>query len=527
MLRILLLKWILIGLFSNTFAGEIITLSKKSAIKIVKRLKAEKKTPKVQVRKQKRVLYLVIDEDKKKIRTFLKARAAREFASMVRGYRVKKIRALVKNYIISYVDHTEKEVEQEEDSQSYLSLETLPFKLRVINSNNYVHDDYDGNYFELSKGFEAYKGKFSFKSNFTFESYDINGEGDYDKLYPKELFVTYANKGFELTAGPQIRVWGVFDELSELDVLTLKNTSRAYFDDGVNLRRPVNLVHLQKYFGDNKVEAFVNIPIFKGHFSDVNNKYFGIDMDGGRLRGGDLPAAFSSILPNVAIHNVDRDALGYGFRYSFLWGSTDFQIVYSKMQSDVPTAIPSENFLAGVRTNLLSSTALNSGINIKYLDITTFGVAMARQIGGFLFKTELAYKSGWSALTEGFENESMTKYSSNIGGEYELNSINASFRFQINSQMLQNQESLLVDEVSHGLVGEFVKPLMGEKLELKFRYAFELEESGYLLTPSLKYDISDEASIALRAFLFDGDELSDFGFNSKDDLIDIEFNISL
>ncbi len=512
--------------FSNINAGEIISYSKKRAIKIYKRLKAEKKKPKAIVKKEKRTLYIVIDENKKKIRTFLTKETAEDFASLIPGFFVKKIRPILKKYHIIYTDNSEKEVEIEEE-ESHLDFEFLPFKFRGVNSNNYVHSDYDGNYMNFSKGFEMYKGKFSFKAQLQYESYDIDGEGDYDRLYPYELMLTYANKGLEVNIGPQIRVWGVFDELSELDVITLKNTSRAFFDDGVNLRRPTNLLHLQKYFGDDKLEGFINVPMYSGYFSDVKNRYFGVDVSEGRLRGGSLPAAFQAVLPLVSIKNEDRDELGFGFRYSTTLGSTDLQFIFSQMQSDVPSFVATENFLQGVRLNTLGADVLASGINIKYFSVATFGFAATKQFGDLLFKTELAYKTGVIALTESFENEELSKISTNFGGEYELNSINSTLRFQVNSQLLQNQNQLLIDDASHSLVGEFVKPFMGEKLEAKLRYAVELEESGYFLSPSLKYEISDEVSASLKIFLFDGDEESDFGYHSKDDLIDLEINIAI
>ena len=518
---------ILVTLMSS-HAGVITTFSKERVKKLYSKLKAEGKAAQVTKVKTKRNVFIAYDVSSKKVlKVFLSLKNAKEYASLQsKQTKVSQTSALVFKYTINYSEEDTPEFSEDEREVTIdSSFDLLPMRMKFITGRNISSKEYDLNYFTLSSGFEYMRGNLTAHGNLFLQSYDIQNETDDDRVFFKELYLKYAPRSFQVVVGPQIRVWGVFDELSELDVLTLKNTSRALFDDGTDLRRPMNLIYISKYIGDSKLEIALNMGNEKGYFSDINERFYGINKAEGTIRGGDLPAAFSSLVPMLGVQNKERASTGFAGRWSFTYSSSDFQFVFGKLLSDLPGIIVSENLLAQAKTMSITAESLSKGLSMEYQELTVFGGSFVRQIGNFVFKLELSYKDGLTYLTQDLDNILLAKIGSNIGGEYELDAINSTLRFQINSSLIQTSEELTVDKESHLFAGEYVMPFLGEKLNVGLRFSYELEDAGYMLSPRLNYELTDNSAIELRSFHFGGDEQSDLGFHSNDNFVELEYKL--
>ncbi len=527
MLRIFFIFFISMNV---TFAGVINTFSKKRARKLISKLKSENKKPRLKRIKAKRDVFVVFNlKTKKVIKIFLSLDNAKEYLSLKksRSLKLNKTQALVNKYIISYSQEDTPEFsEEDEKSEISSSLEYLPMKFRYLNGNNLQENDYDSNFFTLNFGLEYIRGNFWAVVKPLFQSNDVNGQFDDDRLIFQEGYLKYASDFFEVSVGSQIRVWGVFDELSELDILTLKNTQRVLFDDGVDLRRPLNVAYLSKYFGDSKLELVLNFGNESGYYNNVNDTFYGIKKDEKSIRGAEIPAAFQNVIPSLGVVNKPRETMGFASRLSFSFNSNDVQLVASKMLSDLPNIILTEQLLLEARSLILNPATLQTGLEMEYQEITTLGGAFVRQMGKFLFKAELAYKDGYTLLTQDLYNVQLSRISSNVGGEYEFDASNSTIRFQINSIMYQTPEELALDNESHLLAGEFVTFFMGEKLRTSFRFSYELEDQGYMISPRLSYDLNDNSKIGLRAFIFGGNELSDLGYHQNDNFFELEYRFT-
>ncbi len=512
----------------SSHAGEISTFSKDRVRKLYSKLKAEGKSPQLSKVKTKRNVFIAYDiQTKKVLKVFLSLKNAKEYSSLrSKKIKISQTSAFVFKYTINYSEEDTPEFTDKKEVESIdSSFDFLPMRMRFLTGRNTSSKEYDLNYFTLSSGFEYMRGNFTAHTNLFLQSYDVQNETDDDRVFFKELYLKYAPRSFQFVAGPQVRVWGVFDELSELDILTLKNTSRALFDDGTDLRRPMNLLYLSKYLGDSKFEIAFNIGNEKGFFSDINERFYGINKEDRTIRGGDLPNAFSSLVPMLGVENKERASAGFAGRWSFSYDSSDFQLVFGKILSDLPSIIVSEKLLAQAKVMSITADTLSRGLSMEYQELTVFGGSFVRQFGKFVFKVELSYKDGLTYLTQNLDNITLAKIGSNIGGEYELDAINSTLRFQINSSLIQTSEELTVDRESHLLAGEYVMPFLGEKMNLGMRFSYEIEDAGYMLSPRLNYELTDNSVIELRSFHFGGDEQSDLGFHRNDSFIELEYKL--
>lgn len=505
--------------FSLSANADVSTLSKSRMLSLIKVMKEEGKTPLIDRKKVDKRVFHVLNKHGKKVRTYLKKKAAIKFSKKYNGYTVKGVDARLTLYTI----HAKKK----KITQATFESSSFPFRSRVLNSSNLSKKDYNANYFEISKGVEVFYKDIYLSTLASFESYDISNEADYNKLYPKQLYAGFKNDNIEINIGPQIRVWGDFDEQSELDVITLKHTKRLYFDDNEDLRRPMNLIHMSKYIGDSKIEMAINVPIFGGYFSNIDNNFFGVNKESGKIRGVELPSSFNSILNSSKINNIKRKSIGFAGRYSFHLFDKDFQFVISKMQSDIPNIVISDELLNAIRTNTFTENSFSKGIEVKYFDILTMGFSINQQFSNFLMKGEFAYKSGYKITSKSYRNINVSKLSSNLGGEYELSNFGTSLLFQLNSQLIKSDEELLSNKSSHTLIGEFAKPILSETTTLRLRYAYELNKKGYMLTPSIDYELNDETRIKFSSYIFSGEESSNFGFNKDNDFIELEIKLAI
>lgn len=329
------------------------------------------------------------------------------------------------------------------------------------------------------------------------------------RLLAKELYFQYQKSNTSISIGNQIRVFGVFDEMSELDILSNKMNDRLYFDTGPELRNSKSLVFLQQSLKDSRVDMFLTIPSSLRSFPEqinASDNFGNVDAKNGIIRNKRIKKELVPVVQNAKYNFRQNNDLEFGIRYQFDSSLADVQFLVAKYVDPISSVTASERLVSDITTNKVGPESLESGFVLEYRSREVIAVGLSSQFKSFLGKFEVSYKTNYGR----------TMLKKNVwtlvgGGEKYFDKNDISLRGQVIHSILTNKEE---DDRDTSVAIFEIAQNYSEQFEYKLRSTYVFSDKSFMISPQICYNYSDDFSFNFSYFMFAGRNGSYFGIDN-------------
>jgi hypothetical protein len=412
-----------------------------------------------------------------------------------------------------------------EDAQSISTEYSLAQSQIIFEGQSGNSEEYQGRYISGLTGVDFETTKYSGKAMIRVESFsEETSRGDtkdnfieVDEFYMKREF----GNG-QLTLGRQLFSWGVFDELSNLDRVNIKNLPRFVFDYGESYRRPVSALRFEYYLGNVKVDTYLDFGLEPGKEVNEDSLWSGYDRSNGVIRGTDPNLMTATLVKNMSTSFKKRDEIGYGVRVTHS-DDGDISLTYLSAYSDMPILKVSDELRSQVLSNSVDFYGLGQGVELAFVKENVFGIDYAKTLGGQLFKIEFSYIPKSLVLNDLLALEEVPKARYAIGGDIEIDLFSTTIVWQAISETLLTDKVTLVDKQLTQYILQSSSRFIEDKLELGMRIVYNGNDNSYYSSPFMNYEYSDLDIFGIATHLFSGDDNTFFGHHKDDNFTSLSY----
>lgn len=444
-----------------------------------------------------------------------------------KGFLRKHLHVLKENKIITIykISTTGKLPINIEDAQSISTEYSLAQSKIIFEGQSGNSEEYQGRYINALTGVDFETNKYSGKIMARVETFfekTSRGETKDSFFEIDELYIKKEFGNSQLTFGRQLFSWGVFDELSNLDRVNIKNLPRFVFDYGESYRRPVSALRFEYYSGNLKIDTYLDFGLEPGKEVNEDSLWSGYDRSNGVIRGADPELMTPVLVKNMSTSFGKRDELGYGVRITHS-DSGDISLTYLSAYSDMPILKVSDELRSQVLSNSVNSSGLAKGVELAFVKENVFGIDYAKTIGGQLFKIEFSYIPKTLVLNDLLSLEEVPKARYAIGGDIEIDLFSTTIVWQAISETLLTDKVTLVDKQLTQYILQSSSRFIEDKLELGVRLVYNGNDSSYYNSPFMNYEYSDSDIFGVSTHLFSGADNTFFGHHKDDNFSSLSY----
>ena len=371
---------------------------------------------------------------------------------------------------------------------------------------------------------DAYYNNSSAYAEATF-AYDaagaLNGEGGSGNLGGGfdlslgELWIDYTSSFWGIRIGRQKAVWGKADGIDITNVLCPADMSSLSAMTGDDSKLPVDAIRFSLSGNQFTADAYW-IPFFKPSALPLD--------EGNTLRKFVVPSSVSFPIPAmnttltlpVSINQFETPERAiwngeYGLKLSGYFSILDFSLYEYYGWDDIPVLGYSMTYGAPVDpTN--PATAMPNGIVVSgdYKRMAMIGTDAALPIGPTVLRLEAAFfpqryfqKSAEEIMKNRSESsEKHNQLSALAGIDWMPSGWTITAQYYCDVVFGDIEKLDRANEYQHGTTLSLSKSLVNETLELSLAGILGFNDFDSMISPSVKYSLSDQINLGLKAFIF-------------------------
>ena len=371
---------------------------------------------------------------------------------------------------------------------------------------------------------DAYYGNSSAYSEATF-SYDARGAlkgsdgggnlGSGFDLSLGELWIDYTSSFWGIRIGRQKAAWGKADGIDITNVLCPKDMSSLSAMTSDDSKLAIDAIRFSLSGNQFTADAYW-IPFFNPAALPLE--------EGNTLRKFLVPSSVSFPIPAmntslelpVSINQFEKPELAiwngeYGLKLSGYFSILDFSLYGFYGWDDLPLLDYSMTYGAPMDpTNLASAMPNGIVVNGDYKRMTMIGTDAALPIGATVLRLEAAFfpqryfqKSAEEIIKNpSGASEKHNQLSALAGIDWMPSGWTITAQYYCDYVFGKLDSLERTDAYIHGATLSLSKSLLNETLELSFSGLIGFNDFDSMLSPAVKYSLSDQISLGLNAFIF-------------------------
>lgn len=345
------------------------------------------------------------------------------------------------------------------------------------------------------------------------EDLHVENEKDYRaNLDLREAFVDLTFDKLDLRLGKQQVVWGKTDGFRVLDTVNPLNYKEFVLSDFLDARIPLWMGKVEYYFNtDFSLQALAIPEMQFFEQAKAGSEY--------ELSVLSVPEGIRAMInapeePEESFENTE-----YGLKFTGFYKGWDFTLNYLYSWDDVPIIKKSLDMATGTLT-----------VSPEHERLHIVGGSFANVFWDAVIRGELAAKIGqyFSVDDPAVPDMVVEKTLLSYALAFERDLFDISWLMQILQEtILDYDDDITDDQVDTKITLRGTKNFMNETLEVVVSTIYGVNETEFLIRPSIKYDITDSTKIKVGADFFEGGS-SDamFGQFDKKDRLYVELKYS-
>ena len=332
----------------------------------------------------------------------------------------------------------------------------------------------------------------------------VTDEDDYRAyLDLREAFVDLTFEKFDLRLGKQQVVWGKTDGFRVLDTVNPLDYREFILADLLDRRIPLWMAKFEYYFSIDYSLQLLAIPEMQ--FLELAKSGSEYEMNVFNIPSGVQAVVHDTEEPAENFKNTE-----YGVKFTGFHAGWDFTLNYLYSWDDEPTVKGSYD----ASTNTLTLSPEHERLHI-------IGASCANVFWDTVVRGEVAAKIGKYVNVEDLTDSDLvtkkTLLSYAVAFERDLYDISWLLQF-LQETILDYDNVISDDETDTKITLQGTKDFRNDTLEVKISTIYGVNETEFLIRPSVEYDITDSTKITVGADIFEGgDDDTLFGqFDKKD-----------
>jgi len=342
---------------------------------------------------------------------------------------------------------------------------------------------------------------------------DVEDEEDYRAYVDlREGFIDLTFEKVDLRIGKQQVVWGSTDGFRVTDVVNPLDLREFGLTEFLDARIPLWMGKIDYYLTtDFSLQALIIPQMQFVELAHAGSEYAFVPPE---IPPGVLPVINPVEEPDESFENTE-----YGLKFTGYYEGWDFTLNYLYTWDDEPIVKKSLDRETGTLT-----------ISPEHERMHIAGGTFATVVWDAVVRGELAVKIGKYfpvddvTVSEMAVEKTLLSYA--LAFERDLLDISWLVQF-LQETILDYEDTITRDEVDTKLTLRGSKSNEREALDFALAVGYSVNESEFLIRPSVEYDISDSTKIKIGVDLFEGgDESTFFGQFDKKDRVYVELKYS-
>ncbi len=341
-------------------------------------------------------------------------------------------------------------------------------------------------------------------------------------------FIQHIQDTNRWTMGAQLVPWGTGKHDSLSDRLSVKDLTRYRLDENILARRRSSLnLRGELMVADYQVDLLW-MPLFRPAIMPDNASiWHPLSESDGRIMDIETPDTLRYLVKNGTRQDEDRfQAGGAGIRLSreLSYAYHAFTFQYAKRSS--PYYRISQPILQALATGSDASTAL-AGVSASTLipeHPASWIVSFEEGTRDWMFET--AFVSAAPVTKRDYSYATVMALEWLIQANFQPNLSRTDFVLQFSGRQLGSKEVLLDRKTRLRLSGELARRSVSNRWKYGFHYVIGLDKYEFFFNPYIKFNGNRHISFALKAYLFGGDENTEFGYHRDHSLVMLSWSAS-
>lgn len=422
----------------------------------------------------------------------------------------------------------------------------------------YAEDRWSTN-IELDVDIIAESSNLDLISNFNMSLEDLDDLADFPlqnssyetSSYIDTLYLRYYHNYFDLEVGYLKPIWGNADGVHVVDVLNPIDYSNPFGGSYLDSKKSQQMLKINIPLGEDNLLEVTYLPTFKGDYIPLDGMWAPVYLSNMEETVKEMAYAvaissaaelypdlsyeqlYSTVSPSVEVqlttfdYNLYFEEFEYftdsqaALRYTTTINSMDLGFTYYYGYLKQPT-IDVDDVLE------------NQKINLLYNRVQLIGFDIAAQLGGFNLKGEVGYN-----LTDDIDgddnsiNNNSLRYILGFDVNLPINSMNLLLQIDGNTIMSSENIGELDQEydsdgnyTSLSLMARISDSYLNETLNAEVTGVYNIMDSDFFIKPKLSYSITDNSTCYVEYLLIEGDEDTNIGQYSSNDLLTVGLNIN-
>ncbi|GAK56063.1 hypothetical protein U27_03025 [Candidatus Vecturithrix granuli] len=321
----------------------------------------------------------------------------------------------------------------------------------------------------------------------------------------REAFVDLTFDKLDLRLGKQQVVWGKTDGFRVLDTVNPLDYKEFVLSDFLDARIPLWMGKVEYYFNtDFSLQALVIPEMQFFELAKTGSEY--------ELNTLSIPEGIHAVINDTKEPDESMKNTEYGIKFTGFYAGWDFTLNYLYSWDDIPVIKKSLDRETGTLT-----------VSPEHERLHIVGGSFANVFWDAVVRGELAAKIGqyFSVDDPTVSDMVVEKTQLSYALAFERDLFDVSWLLQILQETILDYDSAITDdEIDTKITLRGTKNFMNETLEVVVSTIYGVNETEFLIRPSIEYDITDSTKIKVGADFFEGgDNDTMFGqFNEKDRL---------
>ena len=335
---------------------------------------------------------------------------------------------------------------------------------------------------------------------------EVEDEEDYHAYIDlREAFVDLTFDKMDVRLGKQQVVWGKTDGFRVLDAVNPLDYREFVLNDFLDSRIPLWMAKMEYYFTfEYSLQALIIPEMQFFEQAKAGSEY---ELDTLTIPEGIRPMINDTQEPDESVEHTE-----YGLKFTGFHEGWDVTLNYLYSWDDIPTIKKSLDTDAGTIT-----------ISPEHERLHIVGGSFANVFWDAVVRGEMAAKIGKYFSVDDPTDPDMVveKTLLSYALAFERDLFDISWLLQIlQESILDYDDAITDDQVDTKITLRGTKNFMNETLEVVLSTIYGVNETEFVIRPSMEYDITDSTKITVGADFFEGgDDDTMFGqFDEKDRL---------
>jgi len=334
-------------------------------------------------------------------------------------------------------------------------------------------------------------------------------------------FIQHNQDSSRWTMGVQLVPWGTGKHDSLSDRLSVKDLTRYRLDENILARRRSSLsLRWELTVADYQADLLW-MPLFRPAIMPDNSSiWHPLSQRDGRIMDIETPDTLRYLVKNGTRQDEDRfQAGGAGIRFSrelsYAYHALTFQ--YAKRSS--PYYRINQPILQALAAGSDASTAL-AGVSASTLipvHPASWIISFEEGTRDWMFETAFVSDAPVTKLDYSYATVMALEWL--IQANFQPNLPRTDVVLQFSGRQLGSKEALLDRKTRLRLSGELARRSVSKRWRYGFHYIVGLDKYEFFLNPYIKFNGNRHISFALKAYLFRGDENTEFGYHRDHSLL--------